>query len=175
MAPNSALTAVENKIPDVSSLVKNKDYDAKILDIEYKVSNHDHDEYNTTSEFNNLSTEHFKARLAQANLVAKIDFDDKLQNLYKNVTSNKTKHLLVENELKELQKFDMGYFRGKNYFGDDETQNYLVFQPITKYLKTFTNILPYVTPWESKGFSNYVIKPPTTSIIVLLQKCLNYI
>ena len=64
MAPNSALTAVENKIPDVSSLVKNKDYDAKILDIEYKVSNHDHDEYNTTSEFNNLSTEHFKARLA---------------------------------------------------------------------------------------------------------------
>ena len=69
----------------------------------------------------------------------------------------------------------MGYFRGKNYFGDDETQNYLVFQPITKYLKTFTNILPYITPWESKGFSNYVIKPPTTSIIVLLQKCLNYI
>ena len=30
------------------------------------------------------------------------DFDDKLKNLNKNVTSNKTKHVLVENELNEL-------------------------------------------------------------------------
>ena len=26
----------------------------------------------------------------------------------------------------------MSYFKGKNYFGDDGTQNYLVFQPIQK-------------------------------------------
>ena len=34
---NSALNAVENKIPDISNLVKKKtDYDAKIKDIEKK-------------------------------------------------------------------------------------------------------------------------------------------
>ena len=51
--------------------------------------------------------ENFAARLAEANLatksdisnvVNKTDFDDKLKNSNKNVTSNKTKHLLVENE-----------------------------------------------------------------------------
>ena len=35
---------VENKIPNVSSLVKKKtDYEAKILDIEKKVTDHNHD------------------------------------------------------------------------------------------------------------------------------------
>ena len=62
-----------------------------------------------------------------------------------------------------MQKFDSSCFRGKNYFGDDETQNYLVFQPIAKYFKIFISILPYVTSWESKGLSNDVIKPPTAS------------
>ena len=41
------------------------DYDAKILDIENKVTNHDHDKYITTSEFNKLTTENFKARLVE--------------------------------------------------------------------------------------------------------------
>ena len=39
-----------------------------------------------------------------ANLVIKTDFDDKLKNLNKNLTWNKTKHVLVENELNELAK-----------------------------------------------------------------------
>ena len=34
----------------------------------------------------------------------KTDFDDKLKNLNKKVTSNKTKHVLVENELNELSE-----------------------------------------------------------------------
>ena len=34
----------------------------------------------------------------------KTDFDDKLKNLNKIVTSNKTKHVLFENELNELSK-----------------------------------------------------------------------
>ena len=33
-----------------------------------------------------------------------IDFDDKLNNLNKNIISNKTKHVIVENELYELSK-----------------------------------------------------------------------
>ena len=48
------------------------------------------------------------------------------------MNSNKTKHLHVENESKKLEKFDVTYFRGKNYFDGDGTQNYLVFQPMYK-------------------------------------------
>ena len=39
----------------------------------------------------------------------------------------KTKHLLVENELKELKKIDLGYFIGKSHFEEDDMHNYLVF------------------------------------------------
>ena len=54
------MIAVEKKMPDVSSLVKRTDYDAKISEIENKVNYHDHDEYTTTSEFNKLTTKNFK-------------------------------------------------------------------------------------------------------------------
>ena len=64
LATNSALNAVENKIPDTSSLVKKTDYNTKISETEKKVTDHDHDQYITTSEFNNLTMEIFAARLA---------------------------------------------------------------------------------------------------------------
>ena len=44
--------------------------------------------------------------------------------------------MLVENELKKLETFDSSYFRGKSYFEEDATQNYLVLQPIIRYFKT---------------------------------------
>ena len=66
------------------------------------VIDHNHDKYTTTAEFNNLAAWIFTARLAQADLVTKTDYDTKLQNLSKRITSNKTKHLLVKNELKKL-------------------------------------------------------------------------
>ena len=37
-------------------------------------------------------------------MVKKTDFDDKLKNLNKKATSNKTKHVLVENELDKLSE-----------------------------------------------------------------------
>ena len=74
-------------------------------------------------------------RLAQANVITKTDFDTKLSGLNKKITTNKTKHLLVENELKNLEKFDAAYFRDKNYFEEDGMQNYLVFKPVYKYFE----------------------------------------
>ena len=50
---------------------------------------------------NNLAAGVFTARLAQADLVTKTDFHTKLQSLSKRITLTKTKHLLVENELKK--------------------------------------------------------------------------
>ena len=56
--------------------------------------------------FNTLAEDVFNARLAQANLTAKMDFDAKLSSLSRKVTTNKTKYLLVEDELKKLKTFD---------------------------------------------------------------------
>ena len=72
----TALNTVENKIPSISSLVKNTDYNTKVTEIENKSNNHNHDKYITTPEFNTLATDVFNARLPQANLVTKTDFDN---------------------------------------------------------------------------------------------------
>ena len=79
LATNGALASGENKIPDISSLVTERDYNAKINKIEKKLTDHNHDKYITTPEFNTLSAEVFDARSAQANLVTKKNFDDKLK------------------------------------------------------------------------------------------------
>ena len=64
LATKTALTAVENKIPSVSSLVKKTDYDTKMTETEEKLTDHDHDKYFTTPEFNTLAASVFNARLA---------------------------------------------------------------------------------------------------------------
>ena len=102
----TALTTVENKIPSASSLVKKTDHDAKITEIEKKVTDHNHDKYITTSEFNILDGTVFNARLAQAYLITKTDFDDKLSSLNRKIMANKSKNVLVENELNKLKTFD---------------------------------------------------------------------
>ena len=81
LATKTALTAVENKIPSVSNLVKKTDYDTKITEIEKKLTDHNHDKYITTPDFNTLAADIFNARLAQANLITKTDFDAKLSSL----------------------------------------------------------------------------------------------
>ena len=71
----------------------------------------------------NLVAGVFAVRLAQEDLVTKTDFDNKLQSLSKRITSNKTKHLFAENELKKLKTFHLSYFIGKGHFEEDDTQN----------------------------------------------------
>ena len=100
----------------------------------------------TTPEFNKVTIETIASRLAEvnlasktdiANLVRKTDFDDKLKNLNKKVTSNKTKHVLVENELngvsekiKLLSTKDFDFLLGRMYFtGSDGFQYLFVYQP----------------------------------------------
>ena len=82
--------------------------------------------------------------------------------LDKTINSNKTKHVLVKNELKKLQTFDSSYFRDKNYCEDNGTQNYLAFKPMYKYLKKIGNT-DHILERKSKGLSGKVIKPPSTS------------
>ena len=70
--------------------------------------------------------------------------------------------MIVENELNKLKTFDSSYFIGKSHFGEDGTQNYLVFQPMYRYFKMITNT-NYISSWKSKGLFAESIKPPTTS------------
>ena len=70
----------------------------KISEVENKIPNHD--KYITTPEFNKLTAESFAARLKQADLVNKTDFDNKRASFNKRITSNKIKHLEVRKETK---------------------------------------------------------------------------
>ena len=63
----------------------------------------------------------------------------------------------------KLQAFDSSYFRVKNHFEDDGTQNYLVFQPISiSILQKIANI-DHISAWKSKKLSNENIKAPAAS------------
>ena len=109
LATKASLNAVENKIPSVTNLVKKLTITRKLMKLKRKITDHNHDKYITTPEFNKLTSEYFAVRLKQANstsksyivnFVNKTNFDNRLKNLNKKITSIKTKHVLVENELK---------------------------------------------------------------------------
>ena len=93
--------------------------------------------YITTPEFNTMAASVFNARLAQANLVSKTDFDNRVSSLDSKIAVNKTKNESIENELKKLKTFDANYFRGKSHFKVDGTENYL-------YFSQYTNILNWL-------------------------------
>ena len=98
-------------------------------------------------------------------LITKTDFDDKLRSLNQKINSNKTKHLLVEKELKKAQTLDSIYFREKSYFEGDGTQSYLVFQPMYRYFKIASGISSgnCIYFWKSKGLSDKNITAPNIS------------
>ena len=136
LATKTALTTIGNKIPSINGLVKKTDYNTKNTDIENKLNNHNHDKYVATSKFNTFAANVFNARLAQANLMTKTDFDAKLSSLDKKITG---KYFLNDN--------DLSYYRGKQYFDEGSgKQNYLVFLPMGKYFKlnSVVNTADYV-------------------------------
>ena len=47
--------------------------------------------------------------------MTKADFDNKLSNLNRKITKNKTDHVLVQNELNKSKTIDSSYFNGKSY------------------------------------------------------------
>ena len=98
-ATNATLIAVEHKVPNINSFVKKKDYNTKITESEKKLTDHGHDKYITTPEFNTFAADVFKARLAKANLITSFmsDFDAKRSSiLHRKINANKSKDLLAE-------------------------------------------------------------------------------
>ena len=131
-ATKTTLTNLSNMVPDISTLIKKSDYDIKIAEIESKF----------------ISNTGFDWKLAQANVITKRNFD--------------AKTIELKNNIKKLQTFDSSYFRGKNYFDEDGTQNYLVFQQIMRYFRIIANT-KYISSWKSKELSDETITPYATS------------
>ena len=131
-ATKTALTNLFNTVPDSTNLILKSDYDTKIAEIESK----------------HVSNTVFDSKLAQANVITKRSFDAKIIEL--------------ENNIKKLQTFDSSYFRGKSYFEENGAQNYLVFQPIIRYFRIIANT-KYISSWKSKGLSDEAITPYATS------------
>ena len=102
----------------------------------------------TEIEKKNVSNAGFDSKLTQANVITKRNFDAKIIEL--------------ENNIKKSQTFDSSYFRGKNYFDEDGTQNYLVFQQIMRYFRIIANT-KYISSWKSKELSDETITPYATS------------
>ena len=75
------------QILDISGLVTETVLNTKTNEVENKVPNNS--EYITTQEFSKFTAQDFASKLKQANLVSKIDLDNKLTNLYKRNTSSK--------------------------------------------------------------------------------------
>ena len=102
----------------------------------------------------------FNARLAQ-------DFDPNLSRLNRKITSNKTKHFLVENELEELKEFSEKSTLGILFIFlqlIDLTQKMVLkpIQPTHRYFKLIANT-KHIAKWKSKELSDESIKPITTS------------
>ena len=90
-------------VPDINTLIKKSDSDTKAAEIESKY----------------VSNTGFDSKLAQADVITKINFDAKV--------------IEVENNIKKLQTFGSSYFRGNSHFEEVGVQRYLVFQPISRY------------------------------------------
>ena len=103
--------------------LKKTEFDTKVTEIEGKIPN-------ITGLATNSELSAVENKIpGVSSLVKKTNLNAELKK--GRVTSNKSRHLQIENELKKLQKFDAAYFRGKNYFdGNDRAQNSLVFQNI---------------------------------------------
>ena len=76
-------------------LLRKQTITLKLKKLNNKFNNHNHDKYITTPEFNTLAAV-FNARLAQANLITKPEFDAKLWSLDRKITANKSKHKIMK-------------------------------------------------------------------------------
>ena len=155
------------KTTDTSDLVKNIDYNTKLkrkllIMMIVNILLYYYWLYITTvntitTTITKLTVGYFAARLKQAHLASKNDIDDflkrtdfgeKLININKKVTSNKTEHELIWDELKveqdeimNLRTYHSSLFIGQIYFVNNGSQNLLIFQPI---LNTFSAFWPCI-------------------------------
>ena len=111
LATITALTAVENKISDVSNQFKKKkktDYDAKISDIESKyITTADYNKFTKNIVDNNIKSRNLVDKSAIARSINNDDLDRKVATLV-----TKAELTAEQDKITKLQAFDSSYFRG---------------------------------------------------------------
>ena len=78
---NTRISEVENKMPNTSNLVTTTVLNTKISEVENKSPGNC--KYITTHKFSKLTAQNFTARLKEADLVSKTDFNNNLTNFNK--------------------------------------------------------------------------------------------
>ena len=78
---------------------------------------------------NLITAENFAARLKQADLAKKTDFDNKLSSFSRQITSHKTKHLEVQKKLDSLITKDYNFFKGEFILQVEMDLKTSVYQP----------------------------------------------
>ena len=138
------MNEVKGEIPNITNLAKTAALNSKINEVKGKIPSTINLGSTTVltaveNKIPDISSLVKKLTITQeiAALVNKTDFDDKLKKLNKKVSSNKLKHLRVENKFKKLQTFDSSIFIGQIYLFDNGAQLY----------NTEENV-----SWKSKGF-----------------------
>ena len=66
---NAKIKRIKNEMPSFSNLVIKTDYETKMNKTEKKITDHNHDKYINTPEFNKLTSGNLAARLKQTSLV----------------------------------------------------------------------------------------------------------
>ena len=67
---------------------------------------------------------------------------------------------------------DLSYFLGKNFWGDDGSQNMLVYQPAFSTLQLNKDKgIDYVTSWKSKGVYSSILSPQHTTFLHSIKHC----
>ena len=134
MVNKTELTAVENNIPDITHLVNKtelKNVEDKIPDTNGFVKKTDYAAEITKIKNDYVTTKALDARHKDS--VHKRTFNAETKKVDDKIIKNGSDILSYESRLKEKEDVanderDSSYFRGKNYFGVDGRQNYLVFQ-----------------------------------------------
>ena len=137
----------------------------KVGEVENKIR--DHAKYITTQEFHTLTTENLAARLKQDNLVRKTDFDNKLISFNRKITSNKTKYLEFQKNLKSLTTKDYNSFLGKTYFtSNNGFENAFIYQARLDTLESKKDKgTDYVLSKKSKGLYTSKLQPLYTAFL----------
>ena len=161
LATNSELTVAENKIPDVSSLVKKTDFNAKVTEIEGKIPDVSSLVKKTdyATEIANIKNDYVTNAALDArhkDLIQKTRLNSELKNINDKIASNSSEVLGYNNRLNQakdriddLERY-ASYFRGENYFdGNDGAKSTLVFQTTQKHFKLSNQ--DQIDKWNSKG------------------------
>ena len=126
--------------------------------MERKITDRDHDKYITSPEFNTrkicckIIISKFARKSYITNFEEKTDFADNLTDVNKKVTSNKTKHVLVENEFKKYRQLTQVLLLVKVTLIIME-QNFStnIYQFLTKYFNQSAKLLQHFLNCQMKN------------------------